>query len=151
MTDTSRVTRSGLEVAAELAAFIDSEALPGSGVAPGAFWDGLAGLVADFAPRNAALLQERAELQAAIDRWHLEQPGPPDRVEYRAMLSEIGYIVPPGAPFTIATTGVDPEIADVAGPQLVVPVTNARYALNAANARWGSLYDALYGTDALSD
>jgi malate synthase len=149
VTDSSRVTRAGLAVAGELAAFIDSEALPGSGVAPGVFWDGLATLLADFAPRNAALLQERADLQAAIDRWHLEHPGPPDRTEYRAMLSEIGYIVPSGPPFTIATTGVDPEIAEVAGPQLVVPVTNARYALNAANARWGSLYDALYGTDAV--
>ena len=151
MTDTSRVGRAGLHVAAELAAFIDREALPGSGVAPDAFWDGLAALVADFGPRNAELLQIRADLQATIDRWHLEHPGRPDGAEYRAMLSEIGYLVPPGPSFTIDTDGVDPEIAEVAGPQLVVPVTNARYALNAANARWGSFYDALYGTDAIGD
>ncbi|MET0143532.1 MAG: malate synthase G [Ilumatobacteraceae bacterium] len=149
MADRARVTRCGLEVDAELAAFIESEALPGSGVGATAFWDGLAAMVADFGVRNAMLLQERADLQAALDGWHLDHPGVPDRDEYRSMLGEIGYLVPKGAPFTIATTGVDPEIAEVAGPQLVVPATNARYALNAANARWGSLYDALYGSDAV--
>ncbi len=148
---TARVQREGVQVAADLAAFIEAEALPGSGVASGAFWAGLAALVRDLAPRTASLLATRARMQAQIDAWHRAHPGQPDPAAYRAHLVDIGYLVPEGPDFTVETTGTDPEIAAIAGPQLVVPVTNARYALNAANARWGSLYDALYGTDALGD
>ena len=143
------VRRDALSIDPALAALIDEEALPGSGVEPGAFWSGFSALVHDLMPRNAELLAVRAELQAAIDGWHRANPGPVDVSTYRAFLDEIGYLVPPGGPFEVSTTGVDAEISTIAGPQLVVPVNNARYALNAANARWGSLYDALYGTDAL--
>jgi malate synthase len=137
----------GLQIAPELHRFLVDEALPGSGTDEAAFWDGLTSLVERFAPRNAALLAVRARLQQQIDGWHREHPFDPDR--YRAYLEEIGYLVAPGPSFAIATTGADPEMTAIAGPQLVVPVMNERYALNAANARWGSLYDALYGTDAL--
>ena len=146
-----RVEREGLQVAAELAEFLESRALPGTGVAPAAFWRGLGALIHDFGPRNRVLLEYRAELQRRIDAWHRENPGLPDRAAYRAFLEEIGYLLPEGPDFRVETARVDPEIASVPGPQLVVPITNARYALNAANARWGSLYDALYGTDALGD
>jgi malate synthase len=146
------VTVAGLTVDCELHRFIETEALPGSGVEAATFWRGLADLVAHHGERNRALLARRAELQAAIDRWHRHHRGQThDPLAYRAFLTEVGYLVPEGADFAIDTAGVDPEIAEIAGPQLVVPVTNARYALNAANARWGSLYDALYGTDALGD
>jgi len=148
---TARVDREGLRVATELAAFVEAEALPGTGVAPRAFWAGLAALIRDLALRNADLLATRARMQAEIDAWHRAHPGRPDPAAYRAHLAQIGYLVPEGPDFTVDTSGTDPEIAAIAGPQLVVPVTNARYALNAANARWGSLYDALYGTDALGD
>jgi malate synthase len=145
-----RVDRAGLQVDAELAAFLEEEALPGTGVAPDAFWQGFARLVADLTPRNRALLARREELQAKIDAWHIERRGRPhDHAAYKAFLEQIGYLVPEGADFEIGTENTDPEIASVAGPQLVVPITNARYALNAANARWGSLYDCLYGTDAM--
>ncbi|MBW7920766.1 MAG: malate synthase G [Rubellimicrobium sp.] len=147
----TRVIRQGLQVSAGLAAFIEDEALPGTGIAADAFWTGLAGLMRDLAPENAALLARRAGLQRQIDEWHIAQHGAGDPADYEAFLREIGYLVPEGPDFTITTTGTDPEIATIAGPQLVVPVTNARFALNAANARWGSLYDALYGTDALGD
>ncbi|HMQ94090.1 MAG TPA: malate synthase G [Amaricoccus sp.] len=147
LTSNGRVTRAELRVAPELAAFVENEALPGTGVDAAAFWNGLAALVRDFGPRNAALLARRDELQAAIDAWHREERG--GREAYKAFLAEIGYMLPEGEPFTIETENVDPEIALVPGPQLVVPITNARFALNAANARWGSLYDCLYGTDAM--
>lgn len=144
------VRRAGLEVAVPLAAFIEGEALEGLDIGIAAFWQGLAGLVRDLAPENAALLAERARLQAEIDAWHRDRRGAAHDAEaYRAFLADIGYLRPEPDAVTVTTTGVDPEIAALAGPQLVVPVLNARYALNAANARWGSLYDALYGTDAL--
>ena len=147
-----RVERDGLQVDARMAEFIEDWALPGTGVTSAAFWQGLSALVHDLGPENRALLEKRAEMQRAIDDWHIARRGQAhDAAEYAAFLREIGYLVPEGPDFRIETENVDAEIAEVPGPQLVVPVTNARYALNAANARWGSLYDALYGTDALGD
>ncbi len=147
---TQRVLRAGLQVGQPLVAFIEQEVLPGTGLSATAFWDGFAALLRDLTPKNRALLARRAELQALIDDWHKAQANQAhDRDGYKTFLEEIGYLLPEVAAFAIDTSGVDPEIAEVAGPQLVVPVTNARYALNAANARWGSLYDALYGTDAM--
>ncbi|KAF0115916.1 MAG: malate synthase [Rhodobacteraceae bacterium] len=147
---TKRLDRSGLQVDAVLARFVEDEALPGTGIAAGDFWSGLADLLADFAPKNRALLAKRNDLQAKIDAWHVARRGQAhDHGAYKAFLAEIGYLLPEGPAFTIQTTNVDAEVAKVPGPQLVVPVTNARYALNAANARWGSLYDCLYGTDAM--
>ncbi len=146
----TRTNRHGLQVDAALADFIDMQALPGTGIDPAAYWAGFAALIADLAPKNRALLAKRDDLQARIDGWHIaHRGGAHDHQAYRAFLEEIGYLLPEGADFQIDTTHVDPEIALVPGPQLVVPVTNARYALNAANARWGSLYDTLYGTDAM--
>ena len=147
-----RQDRAGLAVDAALAAFVESRALPGTGVSPAAFWAGFATLIRDLGPRNRALLDRRETLQAEIDSWHLgrrEQVW--DSAGYRDFLTNIGYLVAEGPDFAIETANVDAEMAQIAGPQLVVPVMNARYALNAANARWGSLYDALYGTDALGD
>ncbi|MFN5999036.1 MAG: malate synthase G [Paracoccaceae bacterium] len=147
---TERLDRAGLQVDAVLARFVEDEALPGTGIEAGAFWSGFAGLLAEFAPKNRALLAKRDVLQAKIDAWHVARRGQPhDHAAYKAFLAEIGYLLPEGPTFSIETTNVDPEVAKVPGPQLVVPVTNARYALNAANARWGSLYDCLYGTDAM--
>jgi malate synthase len=147
---TNRVTKAGLQVDRILADFIESRALPGTGVEAAAFWSAFAAMLADLAPKNRALLARRDELQAQIDAWHIARRGQPhDHAAYKAFLAEIGYLLPEGPDFQIDTTNVDPEIALVPGPQLVVPVTNARYALNAANARWGSLYDCLYGTDAM--
>ena len=144
------ITRAGLTVDGRLADFLEREVLKPLGRDPEAFWQGFAKLLADFAPRNAALLEKREELQSAIDAWHEERRGQPhDQAEYRAFLEEIGYLVLEPGEFTIGTQNVDPEIATMAGPQLVVPILNARFLLNAANARWGSLYDAFYGTDAL--
>ena len=148
---TDRVERAGLQVAAVLVEFIESQALPDTGVTAEAFWSGFADLVNTFGPRGRDLLARREELQARIDAWHRDNRGPVDAAAYQAFLREIGYLVPEGPDFSIETKGVDPEIAAVPGPQLVVPIMNARFALNAANARWGSLYDALYGTDALGD
>ncbi len=149
---TDRTKRADLSVATELASFIDEQALPGTGVDADAFWQGFSDLVHDFGPRNAAFLETREEMQAKLDAWHRDNRGEVgDRAGYVEMLREMGYLVEEGPDFTIETRDTDPEIADVPGPQLVVPIMNARYALNAANARWGSLYDALYGTDALGD
>ena len=146
----TRVERNGLQVAAELAAFIEDDALPGTGIDADRFWSGFAGIVADLTPKNRAALARRDELQAAIDQWHRDRAGQPhDHEGYKAFLEKIGYLLPEGPDFQIETGNTDPEIATVPGPQLVVPITNARYALNAANARWGSLYDCLYGTDAM--
>jgi malate synthase len=132
--------------------FVNLEAIPGTGIDEQPFWHGFAALVQALAPRNAALLRQRDALQSKIDAWHRQYPGPAfDHSRYKQHLLEIGYLVPEHAPFNIDTAHVDPEIAQIAGPQLVVPVNNARYALNAANARWGSLYDALYGTDVIPE
>ncbi len=147
---TERVNIKGLQVEKTLFDFFDADALPGLGMDADTFWGALAKLVADLGPRNKALLNVRDELQAKIDAWHREnRDKPANFAVYKAFLSEIGYLVPEGEDFSVATSNVDPEISTIAGPQLVVPLTNARYALNAANARWGSLYDALYGTDAI--
>ena len=152
MTAESNIDLHGLKVAPELYGFIAEEALPGSGVDPERFWKGMAGLIHDFGPRNRALLGRREELQSQIDEWHRRNRGSPlDAAAYRGFLEEIGYLEPKGEAFAIETANVDAEIASVSGPQLVVPVMNARFAINAANSRWGSLYDALYGTDALGD
>jgi malate synthase len=149
---TARTTVHGLQVATELHQFIEDKVLPGTGVTSSAFWAGFDKIVSDLAPKNAALLAERDRIQLDMDAWHTANPGPiTDMAAYRAHLEAIGYTVPVPANVQITTSNVDAELATQAGPQLVVPLLNARYALNAANARWGSLYDALYGTDAISE
>jgi len=147
---TDMIPRAGIAIDSRLAHFLESEVLAPLGRDAGAFWQGFAALLADFAPRNAALLAKREAFQAQIDAWHSARAGKRhDPVAYKAFLEQIGYLVPEPGDFQIGTQNVDPEIARMAGPQLVVPILNARFLLNAANARWGSLYDALYGTDAL--
>ncbi|MEK8051588.1 malate synthase G [Ideonella sp. DXS22W] len=149
---TARTTIHRLQVATPLAQFIDTEVLPGTGVDRAAFWAGFDAIAHELAPKNAALLAERDRLQTEMDAWHRAHPGPiTDMPAYRAQLERIGYLQPVPADFTVTTANVDAELATQAGPQLVVPILNARYALNAANARWGSLYDALYGTDAIGE
>ncbi|WLE63235.1 malate synthase G [Burkholderia plantarii] len=148
----SMIQRQGLNVAESLARFVDTEALPGTGIDGDAFWAGFSAIVHDLAPKNRQLVAERERLQHELNRWHGDHPGPVgDLRAYRQFLESIGYIVPPPSNVKASTANVDREIAEQAGPQLVVPLSNPRYALNAANARWGSLYDALYGTDAIPD
>ena len=149
---TARTQVHGLQVAHELHTFINEQVLPGTGVDAAAFWQGFDALVADLAPKNAALLAERDRLQTELDTWHQAHPGPiADMAAYQQFLTQIGYLVEPPKDAKATTENVDAELAQIAGPQLVVPILNARYALNAANARWGSLYDALYGTDAIPE
>src|SRR6185503_9955931 len=149
---TSRTTIHSLEVDTALQRFIDDEVLPVVGVDRSKFWQGFDALVRDLSPKNAALLAERDRLQSELDAWHKKNPGPiRDLPAYRGFLEKIGYLVPPPKGAKATTANVDAELALQAGPQLVVPILNARYALNAANARWGSLYDALYGTDVIPE
>ncbi len=149
---TNRTLVAGLSVAEELFNFIETQVLPGLRVTPDHFWTGLSEITHELGPKNRTLLAEREVMQAKIDQWHIDNRGREhDSAAYHAFLSEIGYLVAEPNEFKISTQNVDPEIASIPGPQLVVPIMNARYALNAANARWGSLYDAIYGTDAMGD
>ena len=149
---TPRVVRGRLQVAEKLFRFIEDQVLPGTGITSDRFWSGFDAIVADLAPKNRALLAERDRLQAELDKWHAANPGPiTNPAAYRQFLETIGYLVPPPGDVRVTTANVDAELATQAGPQLVVPLLNARYALNAANARWGSLYDALYGTDVIPE
>lgn len=145
------VRKAEIDVAADFVDFVEQDALLDSGIEPDEFWQGLSQLIADLGPVNRELLMTRDRLQAQIDAYHRASPGAPDPVAYRSFLTDIGYLQPEPGPFTISTTRVDEEITHQAGPQLVVPVLNARFAVNAANARWGSLYDALYGTNAIEE
>jgi malate synthase len=147
VTDDQRVRTGGLSVAATLHRFVEDEALPDSGIDPGTFWQGLESILRDLTPRNRELLARREELQSQLDDWHREHPGAPDPEAYTAFLREIGYLLDEPEDVSVTTSGVDDEVATIAGPQLVVPLLNARFATNAVNARWGSLYDALYGSD----
>jgi len=147
----ARIERNGLSIAAALFQLVNEEIAPGAGVDSDHFWTEFAAIINDLAPKNRELLEIRQKTQKSVSDWHLAHPGPIDPAAYTAFLREIGYLLPEGDAFAITTSGVDPEIATIAGPQLVVPVSNARYALNAANARWGSLYDAYYGTDVIPE
>ena len=149
-----RVQKGSLAIDQQMYDFIENEVLPTVGVDSDSYWSGFEKIVKEFTPRNKALLATRAKLQQQIDQWHLDHPavkGTIDYPLYKEFLQEIGYLLPEGDDFQVSTENVDIEITDIAGPQLVVPVKNARYALNANNARWGSLYDALYGTDVISE
>lgn len=148
---TERITAGGLEVAKTLYDFVNGEVLPGTGVDQEKFWEGFGAIVAKHTPRNRELLAKRDDLQAKLDEWYTQNPGTQDAEKYTAFLKEIGYLVDQPEDFEIRTENVDAEFATTAGPQLVVPILNARFAINAANARWGSLYDALYGTDVISE
>jgi len=152
---TPRTQVHGLQVATTLYRFIEDQVLPATGVKSETFWKGFDAVVSDLAPQNIALLAERDRIQTAMDAWHTANPGPVSEGKamkaYQKFLSQIGYLVPEPKTVQATTQNVDAELAKLAGPQLVVPILNARYALNAANSRWGSLYDALYGTDALSE
>ena len=146
------IIKKNLQVAKPLCDFLEMEALPGSGVDPNAFWEGFSNLVRTYGPINKKLLEKRAFLQKQISAWHQKQNGKKiDLFEYQSFLGNIGYLLPEKDDFEIETANVDPEIGVVPGPQLVVPITNARYTINAVNARWGSLYDAVYGSDVLGD
>ena len=149
---TDRIKHGTLEIASDLHDLVVNRIIPGTGIAADKFWSELEKVASDLMPKNKALLAKRDQIQAQIDAWHQARQGKAiDMVEYKAFLTEIGYLLPEGDAFQVTTANVDAEIARIAGPQLVVPVMNARYALNAANARWGSLYDALYGSDVISD
>ncbi|MAY14822.1 MAG: malate synthase G, partial [Oceanospirillaceae bacterium] len=149
---TGYVQKGGLQVAQALYDFVNEKAIPGTGIDAEKFWAEFDVLANELAPKNKALLAKRDDLQAKIDAYHTERKGQPhNAAEYKAFLQEIGYLLPEGADFEASTANVEPEIGQMAGPQLVVPVMNARFALNAANARWGSLYDALYGTNVISE
>lgn len=148
---TNRIQQGGLQIADTLYNLVNDKIAPGTGIEAGQFWQALESILDDLGPKNKALLAKREDLQKQIDEWHKSQTGPLDAVAYKKFLVEIGYLVPEGPDFNITTASVEPEIAQQAGPQLVVPIMNARFALNAANARWGSLYDALYGTDVISE
>lgn len=145
------VEAEGLAIAREFYDFVDDEALPGTGIDNATFWTNFSSIVHNLTPTNRALLARRAELQAELAAWYRDHGAPVDIADYESFLRIIGYLPPEGPDFSISTTDVDPEIASIAGAQLVVPVMNARYALNAANDRWGSLYDALNGTDAIPE
>ena len=147
-----RIEKYGLNVDAKLVNFIESEAIPGTGVDVQKFWQGFAEIIEKLGPTNKSLLEKREDIQSKIDQWHITHRGQEiDSEKYKSFLLDIDYLVPEGEDFKIDTSNVDLEIAKLCGPQLVVPIMNARYALNAANARWGSLYDAFYGTDAMGD
>ena len=148
---TERIQKGGLQVATQLHDLVESGILPGTGIGADSFWPSFEAILNEMTPKNRDLLAKREVLQSQINEWHLSRKGQPqDADAYRAFLTDIGYLVPEGGEFQITTANVDPEISEIAGPQLVVPVMNARYALNSANARWGSLYDALYGSDVIS-
>ena len=148
----NRIQQGGLQVADSLHALLATEVLPGTGIDSDTFWQAFENILNDLAPQNKALLEKRDAIQVKMDDWYKDNAGPiQDMAVYKAFLTEIGYLVTEGEAFSINTSNVDDEIATIAGPQLVVPVNNARFALNAANARWGSLFDAFYGTDAISD
>ena len=150
--DSARIKYGNLHVSKELDNFLREEVVAGINIQPSLFWKSLESILDTFGPKNIELLAKRESLQKQIDNWHLERKGHEhNALEYKNFLKEIGYLLEEGDDFSIETSDVDPEIKTIAGPQLVVPVSNARFALNAANARWGSLYDALYGTDVISE